>query len=81
VARPINSGDLGFAKRLVALRQKHGLSQAKLAAAFELNPSSIALYELGTNRPSLEQLIKLADFFAATTDALLGRVPRMTKKK
>ena len=43
-----------------------------------LAPASIALYELDRNRPALEQLVKLAEFFGVTTDALLGRADLKT---
>jgi transcriptional regulator with XRE-family HTH domain len=76
VARPTNTTELdGMGKRIAALRHEAGLSQARLAAELGIAPSSIALYEIDQNRPALEQLIKLADFFDTSTDALLGREP------
>ena len=79
MARPQRTADFaGLGKRLAALRNQHDLSQAKLAAIVGLAPASIALYELDRNRPALEQLVKLAEFFGVTTDALLGRADLKT---
>jgi transcriptional regulator with XRE-family HTH domain len=76
MGRPSNTTNLdGLAERIASLRYGMELSQAKLAAQIGVAPSSVALYETGQNRPALEQLIKLADIFGVTTDALLGRVP------
>lgn len=40
---------------------------------------AINQYRLGTSRPTLENLCKIADFYGVSTDFLLGRVPYKTK--
>lgn len=50
------------------------MSQAELARAAGLPPSSIAHFEGGTRKPSFDSLGKLATALNVTTDYLLGRV-------
>lgn len=61
-----------FAKRLKELRKEKGLSQAKLAEVLFVDKSSIAKYETGKSTPSVDMLIKLAEYFKVSTDYLLG---------
>lgn len=61
-------------QRLKLLREKHGLSQSKLAIILgNVKQPMLARYELGTIMPSYPVLIKLADYFDVSTDYLLGR--------
>lgn len=62
-----------FAKNLRALRKSHGVSQVQLAQVLHYGYTAISNYESGRNEPSLDDLIRLADFFDISTDALLGR--------
>lgn len=64
-----------FRERLRAARdQLRGMSQAELARATGLPPSSIAHFEGGSRKPSFDNLRKLATALDVTTDYLLGRV-------
>ena len=64
-----------FKDRLRAARDiLRGMSQAELAKAAGLPPSSIAHFEGGTRKPSFDNLRKLATALNVTTDYLLGRV-------
>jgi len=64
-----------FRDRLRTAREElRGMSQAKLAKAADLPPSSIAHFEGGTRKPSFDNLRKLAIALNVTTDYLLGRV-------
>ena len=60
--------------RVKQLREKTGLSQAKLAKALGgVSQPVIARYETGDCFPSYSVLIKIADYFNVSTDYLLGR--------
>jgi len=54
------------------LRKEKGLTQRKLAERVWVDPSTIALYEMGDRSPSLEVLVRLARVLGVTTDYLLG---------
>jgi len=61
-----------FGKKLRQLRQARGLTVRQLSAVFEMKSHShIADMERGRSLPSVELLVKLADFFQVTTDQLL----------
>lgn len=62
-----------FAKNLRILRLQHRLTQEKLGSVLHYGSTAIANYESGRNEPSLDDLIRLADFFDISTDELLGR--------
>ena len=59
--------------RLKILRKARNLTQEELAKRITTSRSNIANYENYLNFPSVEILIKLADFFNCSTDYLLGR--------
>lgn len=69
-------------ERIRALREAHHLGMGY--AANQLEPpageSTWKNWENGTNRPSFERLVSIADFFNVTVDYLLGRAdqPRAT---
>ena len=60
-------------KRLAALAENAGISYPQLSMALGLTMSTINGYMQGKNRPSLDSLVALADFFAVPTDYLVGR--------
>lgn len=51
------------ASNLKFLRKQTGLSQEQFAMQLDLNRGNIASYEKGTAEPSIDKLIKFADFF------------------
>ncbi len=59
--------------RIRELRQRNGVSQAKLAAALDLTQAQIANYERGACTPYIESLIGIADFFDVSLDYICGR--------
>lgn len=64
-------------ERIAQLRQRKGLSQAKLATAVGLSASAIAMYEQGRREPSVSIIIALADVLGVTIDYLLtGQSPQ-----
>lgn len=66
---------------LKELRQKKQLTQQELAEKLGINLSSYQKYERPNNsvKPSLESLIKLADFYGVSVDCLLGREKQDTQ--
>lgn len=60
---------------LKSLRQSKHLTQAEAAVQLDVSLSSYQKYERDKNSviPSLDVLIRMADFFHVTTDYLLGR--------
>jgi transcriptional regulator with XRE-family HTH domain len=60
---------------LSELREDRGLTQRELSKILHTSNSSISAYEIGQRIPSIDILIKLAEFFDVTTDYLLGISP------
>lgn len=62
---------------LKELRQRKHLTQQELATILDINLSSYQKYERPNNtvKPSIDALIKIADFYGVTVDYLLGREP------
>lgn len=54
------------------LRLKNNLTSKELSKALNISESSISLYENGKRKPTIELIIKVADYFNVTTDFLLG---------
>ena len=62
----------GFGERLRKLRKEHDLTQGDLAEHIGVVASAIGKYERVENSyPSVEALIKIADFFNVSIDYLL----------
>lgn len=59
--------------RLKELRRRAGISQAALSAAVGIKQPAYARYELSEVMPPYPVLIALADYYAVSTDYLLGR--------
>ena len=62
-----------FAKRLLKAREMRELTQAQLAAKAKLPSGTISHFENGVRKPSFDNLVKLAEALAVSTDYLLGR--------
>lgn len=60
-------------ERLRGLRESVKLSQVKMAELLGVKQSSINRYEQGQSAPSLETLVKYADYFDVSLDYLLAR--------
>lgn len=61
--------------KLKELRSAVGLNQSEMAEKLGVSVSSYQKYERGKNSimPSIEVLIKIAEFFGVSVDYLLGR--------
>ena len=70
-----------FQKRLKTARALRQWNQSELAEKANLPSSSIAHFEIGSRKPSFDNLRRLAIALEVTTDYLLGRVesPEMSE--
>ncbi|WP_050696682.1 helix-turn-helix domain-containing protein [Anaeromassilibacillus senegalensis] len=62
-----------FAVRIRYLRKSQGLNQVELAKKIGVKKQSISNWENDNILPSIEMLVKIADYFQVSTDYLLGR--------
>ncbi len=60
--------------RIKEIRQRNNLTQLEFGKLFNLNDSTISLYESNKRAPEYNILVKIADKFNVTADWLLGRV-------
>ena len=60
-------------ERLRILRESVKLSQVKMADLLGVKQSSINRYEQGQSAPSLETLVKYADYFDVSMDYIFAR--------
>ncbi len=70
----------GFGKRLRRLRKDRDITQSQLAAQIGVVASAVGKYErLPDSYPSVEALVKIADYFDVSIDYLLrGTQPAIT---
>lgn len=57
--------------RLLNLRKERKITQQRLAVDIGIDQASISSYESGKYYPTIEVLVKLADYFGVSTDYLL----------
>lgn len=62
-----------FPDRLRGLRERQQLKRCVLSELCGLNRNTIKRYEMGTQKPSMDALINIADYFGVSIDYLLGR--------
>ncbi len=60
-------------ERIKSLRLAHSLSQVELGALLSVTKQTISNWENGYIQPSVDMLVRIADYFQTTTDYLLGR--------
>ena len=58
------------------LRMARGLNQVEFARVMGVSKQCVSNWENDNVMPSIEMLIKIADFFNVTTDYILGRSER-----
>ena len=59
--------------KIKELREAAGMTQADLADRLQVSVPTVSRWESGVIRPSVGNLIELAEIFGVTTDAILGR--------
>ena len=62
-----------FQERLIEQRKLNKITQRQMAEYLQITQPSYIRYENGTSQPSLENLVKIADYFDVSVDYLLGR--------
>ena len=62
-----------FQERLIEQRKLNKATQRQIAEYLQITQPSYIRYENGTAEPSLENLVKLANYFDVSVDYLLGR--------
>lgn len=62
-----------FSNRLRMLRKQHELTLEELGAQLNSSKGTLANLENAKKNPSVDMLIKLADFFDVSVDYLIGR--------
>ena len=62
-----------YNERIKSLRQSKSITQSKLAKELSIAKTTLAAYEQGKSEPSINTILKLADFFNVSIDYLLGR--------
>lgn len=61
-----------FNERLRELRTARNITQVELAKSLSVSKQSISNWENDNILPSIEMLVKIADYFSVSTDYLLG---------
>jgi transcriptional regulator with XRE-family HTH domain len=68
-------------EQMKRLRKNLGLTQNQLGVKVKINGRQLARYEIGQGKPSLDVLLKLADFFEVSLDFLVtGNQKEISKK-
>ena len=63
---------IGLSGNIRALRKERGLTQEQLAEVLGVTVGAVHKWESGLNMPDILLLIRMADFFDTSVDALLG---------
>ncbi|HCX60936.1 MULTISPECIES: helix-turn-helix domain-containing protein [Sedimentibacter] len=61
-----------ISERIRYLRLKNNLTAKDLSLILGTSESAISLYENGKRKPSIELILKMADYFNVSTDFILG---------
>ncbi len=62
-----------FNERLKHQRELYGCTQKQMAELIGITPRSYQRYESGEREPNIDTLVRIADFFKISLDALIGR--------
>ena len=64
-----------LATRLKELRKAKGLTQRDIARQFRLTDVGYGAWERGDTEPSIDNIMRLCEFFGCTSDSLIGLAP------
>ena len=62
-----------FAINLARLRHEKGLSQRQAATELGISQALLSHYETDAREPKLDFVVKVSNYYAVTTDYILGR--------
>lgn len=68
---------MNLGKTILELRKQKNVTQEELAAELGVTAAAVSKWENGYTLPDILMLCALADFFAVTTDELLGRAKEL----
>lgn len=68
-----------FAENLAKQRQRCGLSQRQAASDLQVSQALLSHYEKGIREPGLDFVVRAAEYYGVSTDALLG-APTVRRK-
>ncbi len=60
-------------ERIKQLRTERNLTQVGLAKGLSVSKQAVSNWENDNIQPSIDMLVKIADYFSVSTDYLLGR--------
>ena len=66
-----------FGSRIKSLRISYNFSQVQLAQQLSVSKQTVSNWENGYIQPSIDILIRIAQFFSVSTDYLLGLDDRL----
>ena len=64
--------------KIEELREKAGITQGEIANVLGVSQSNYSKYELGTVKPNIDLLTKIADYYGVSLDYLCDR--KLTEK-
>ena len=59
-------------KRIAALREREGISQANLARQLDVTRAAVNAWEMGLSSPNAKSLVDLSGYFHVSVDYLIG---------
>lgn len=71
----MNNRNNRLAERLKDLRKAKGLTQRDMARQFRLTDVGYGGWERGDTEPSIDNIMRLCEFFGCTADSLIGLAP------
>ncbi len=60
-------------ERIIGLLNERGITQKELASAIGISTGNVSDWKIGRAKPSVDVLVKIADYFGVTVDYLVGR--------
>ena len=64
--------------KIKELRKSHGKSQVEIANELSVTKQTVSNWENNNIQPSVDMLVKIADYFGVSTDYLLERSEKRT---